>query len=67
MFRNVGICSTAVRLICEIFFLLILFVPILLFVTQWPNVEHVIQDKILAVSEVIFDEISFLLFFRKHV
>lgn len=69
MSRNSGICSTALRLVCEVFLLVILFVPVLLFVSQWPSVEHLIQGKVLAVSESmerkIFDEIVF--FSRKHV
>ena len=42
-------CSFPVRTIYEFVFVLLFSVPLLLFVFKWPTVEHVIQDKILAV------------------
>jgi hypothetical protein len=49
--RNSGTCSLPVRVICETLFLLLLFMPLVLFVSKWPNVEHLIQEKVLAVNK----------------
>lgn len=51
MQRNTRICSLSVRIICETLILLVLFVPLLLFIFKWPNVENLIQSKILTVNK----------------
>ncbi|UJR09125.1 hypothetical protein I4U23_013372 [Adineta vaga] len=45
--RNLRICSLPARVTCEVLFLLLLFVPFIIFVSTWPRVEHIIQEKVL--------------------
>ncbi|CAF1099743.1 unnamed protein product [Adineta ricciae] len=41
------ICSSPVRVTCEVLLLLLLFAPFIVFITKWPSVEHMIQGKVL--------------------
>ena len=48
--KKSSICSLPVRIVCEIFCVLLVFVPLLLFVFAWPNAKTVIHGKVLSVS-----------------
>jgi hypothetical protein len=48
--RKTSICSLPVRIACEIFCVLLVFVPLLLFVFAWPTVKTAISGKVLSVS-----------------
>jgi len=44
------ICSLPVRVVCETLFVLLIFVPVLLFFFKWPSAQNLIHGKVLSVN-----------------
>ena len=48
--KKLRICSLPVRAICEALVVLVVFVPVIFFLFQWPSVKNFIHGKVLSVS-----------------
>jgi hypothetical protein len=48
--KKLGLCSLPVRAVFEALFVLLVFVPVLLFLFKWPSAQNYIHGKVLSVS-----------------
>jgi hypothetical protein len=66
--KKFGICSLPVRIVCETLFVLLVFVPVLLFLFKWPSAKNLIHGKVLSVSLFpLIQSMKKLFFYRKPV